>query len=240
MKFPKLISPCPIREAVAEVRFTPSVPPDAVFGIVYQTLKSQYGDAKALPILSLPSDLRNSDKDLAYQPHYALQNDTTTLLIGPRTIAVGMRGDYPGWPVLSKLVQDNMNSFHGTGIVKETHRFGLRYINFFNFDIFVKLLLQVSVNGESWDKDETHFKTIFRNANCAHMVQISKGIIWIGNPPERGSTIDIDSFTENTSGDFVSRFSAFLDVAHTAEKKLFFSLLKPEFLATLNPTYENE
>ena len=239
MRLPKSINPCPIREAVAEVRFESNVPADAVFGIVYQTLKKDFPKAEELPIAALPSQVRNTDKDLVFQPHYRLTSDTSTVLVGPKTIAVGMRGEYPGWAALSARTKEVLRQFNQTGIVKQPLRLGLRYISFFPFDVYPKLRLKISVNEESWNGDETFFKTVLARGGCRSLLQVGKGLALIGKPGETGSIIDIDSFTTETGGEFLSMLEKFLESAHQSEKELFFTLLRPEFLESLNPTYDH-
>jgi uncharacterized protein (TIGR04255 family) len=54
-----------------------------------------------------------------------------------------------------------------------------------------------------------------------------------------GSILDIDSFVvgPDAAEGFEAALAGFLENAHSAEKQLFFGLLKEEFLKTLNPTY---
>jgi uncharacterized protein (TIGR04255 family) len=239
MKLPTSISPCPIREAVAEVRFESNVPADAVFGIVYQALKKDFPKVEELPIVAFPTRIRNADKDLAFQPHYRLLNETSVVLSGPKTIAVGMRGEYPGWPALSGRIKDTLRQFNEAGILKRTVRLGLRYISFFPFDVFPNLLLRITVNDKSWDGDETLFKTILGRGGCRCLLQIGKGLALVDKPGEIGSIIDIDSFTTEAVGDFLGVLDSFLESAHHSEKEMFFTVLKPEFLKTLNPVYND-
>jgi uncharacterized protein (TIGR04255 family) len=236
---PKSISPCPIREAVAEVRFESNVPPEAVFGIVYQALKSDFPKSEALPIVALPTPIRDAVKDLAFQPHYRLQSETSVVLVGPKVIAVGMRGEYPGWPALSRRIKDTLRQFSQAGILKQTVRLGLRYISFFPFDIYPNLLLRITVNDKSWDGDETFFKTVLSSGGCRSLLQIGKGLALADKPGETGSIIDIDSFTTETTGDFLSVLEKFLETAHQSEKEHFFTVLKPEFLKSLSPVYDD-
>ncbi len=62
------------------------------------------------------------------------------------------------------------------------------------------------------------------------------------NAPARvGSIIDIDmsnsGVSTQTSKQFFQEVDALLEQGHDTQKDLFFRLLKPEFLATLNPVY---
>ncbi len=239
MKLPKSISPCPIREAVAEARFESNVPSDAVFGILYQALKKDFPKVEELPMAALPPQIRNADKDLAFQPHYRLTSENSTVLVGPKVIAVGMRGEYPGWTALAARIKDVLRQCSETGIVKRPVRLGLRYISFFPFDIYPKLQLRISVDGQSWDGEETFFKTVLDRGGCKSLLQIGKGLALVGKPGERGSIIDIDSFTTETSGEFTAVLDRFLESAHQSEKELFFTLLRPDFLETLNPVYDH-
>jgi len=62
------------------------------------------------------------------------------------------------------------------------------------------------------------------------------------NAPTRvGSIIDIDmsnlEVDGQTSKQFFQEVDALLERGHDVQKDLFFNLLKPEFLSTLNPVY---
>ena len=50
-EIPSKIDPCPIKEVAFEIRFTSSIPEDAIFGIVFDQFKEDYENkAEALPI----------------------------------------------------------------------------------------------------------------------------------------------------------------------------------------------
>ncbi len=74
---------------------------------------------------------------------------------------------------------------------------------------------------------------------CRLILQVGSGMALTTNPGQIGSIIDIDSYVESPqlTRDLASEFSAFLAEAHAAEKRLFFSLLNPELLRSLNPRY---
>jgi uncharacterized protein (TIGR04255 family) len=84
----------------------------------------------------------------------------------------------------------------------------------------------------------THFKTVIQMGGCSLLMQVSKDVKLAGQN-QVGSVVDIDSFVAGPdfAGEFEVSFAKFLENAHSAEKELFFSLLKGEFLETLNPIY---
>ena len=61
MKIPKKITSCPLVETIVELRFESSLPPDAIFGVIYQKLKSDYPKVDKLPILQIPEEIRFKD-----------------------------------------------------------------------------------------------------------------------------------------------------------------------------------
>ena len=55
---------------------------------------------------------------------------------------------------------------------------------------------------------------------------------------KEGSIIDIDTYVDDPKFTADKQLIELLDSEHEIIKNLFFSLLKPEFLKTLNPEYE--
>ena len=70
MQIPKKITPCPILEAIVEIRFEPEEPDDAIFGIIYNQFKKSFPEIEKLPILQIPDQFRSKDPNLIYKPHY--------------------------------------------------------------------------------------------------------------------------------------------------------------------------
>jgi uncharacterized protein (TIGR04255 family) len=60
-KLPISVEPCPIVEALAEIRFEPSVSPDAVFGYAHRALQENFPKATDLPGRAIPEAMRISN-----------------------------------------------------------------------------------------------------------------------------------------------------------------------------------
>ncbi len=239
MKLPLSITPCPIAETVVEVRFETDVPEEAVLGVVYQALKSDFPKSTALPIASFPAEVRKSDPNLANQPLHRLEGEHLTVMVGAQSVTVGTRGAYPGWATVSERFRRTLERVAATGLIGKPRRFGLRYINFFSGDILPKLTLSVAIGGQTASGEGTHFKTVLDVEGCRLLLQIGKDLMLVSEQGKTGSVIDIDSFVTEpeVAGGFDATLAAFLERAHLAEKRLFFSLLKPDFLETLSPIY---
>jgi len=242
MKLPLVIDPCPIVEVTVEIRFETQVPEDAIFGVIYQALKKDFPKASALPMASLPAKVRQSDPNLVQQPLHKLEGDGLIVLVGARSASVGMRGKYPGWAALSERFRTTLARIAGTGIIAKPVRFGLRYINFFQGDVFPKLTFSAAIGEQAVKGEGTFFKTVLSVEKCRLILQIGKDLALVTEPGKTGSVIDIDSFVEAPKVDvgLDAALSAFLENAHLAEKEIFFTLLKPDFLSTLKPTYATD
>jgi uncharacterized protein (TIGR04255 family) len=116
MKIPKRINPCPIIEAIVEIRFESGMPPDAVFGVLYNEFKSAYKKVEKLPILQLPEIVRAKDINLRFQPHYKLIQDDFLLQIGPSVLSIVNVNEYVGWNNFSSRIRDILSilSRHST------------------------------------------------------------------------------------------------------------------------------
>ena len=234
---PKKIVPDPIVEALVEIRFDPAVPEDAVFGVIYGRLSERFTGYESLPILQLPEFVRRTDQNLAFQPHYRLENEKYVVQIGPRVLSFAAKEPYPGWEVFSNETFDIIGYVKQQKIAKRILRAAVRYTNFFSDDVFSKINLNISLRGREFDREETFVRTIVREGRFRSILQVGNNVTLSQHGRVRkGSIIDVDTFTEETS-DFLERPEKVLNEAHEVEKRLFFTLLSENYLESLNPEY---
>jgi uncharacterized protein (TIGR04255 family) len=125
------------------------------------------------------------------------------------------------------------------GFLSEGERLGVRYIDFLPEDIFQNLILGLQVGGRPLAGLQADVTTILRRDSLTMRLQVANGAI-VARPsgPQRGSVLDVDAWFGALDFDvFNDGLTRFAD-AHRAIKELFFSLLRPEYLATLHPEYE--
>lgn len=237
MRLPVKIDPCPITEAIIEIRFDTPKPEDAVFALIYNAVQDKYPQIEKTSLHQIPEDIRKQDPDLANKPLFRLPSDSHMLQIGPRVASVIVHEPYPGWNDFSSETLRVFDLISGLGIIDSVSRLGIRYRNFFSFDIFSKINLSIALNNEPFFSEETTFKAVVPSDLFRSTLLVNNTATYVKRS-EKGSVIDIDTFSTDVSEGFFERAEKLITEGHQVEKELFFNLLKPEFLETLNPEWE--
>ncbi len=239
MVIPKKIDICPIVDSVVELRFESNIFPNAVFGLIFNSLKDEYPKVEKLPILQLPEQLRDADPNFKYKAHYKiLSDDGYSVQIGSDVIVIGAPTPYPGWDKFSGKIYFVINEILKLNIIDRVIRLGLRLINFFDINIFDQVNLNISINEEPLNPTNTVLRTEIYKENFHNTLQIANNTTRIIDSKNVvGSIIDIDTFKNYSGTSFNSIFKNEIESAHNVEKEIFFSLLKEDFLNSLKPTY---
>ena len=238
MSLPKKITPCPIIDAIFEFRFKSNLPSEAVFGIFYDKLKMHFPNVEKLPILQLPEQIRSKDPELKEKPHFRLSDGFYKIQIGPNVFSVTSPNGYEGWSKFSNTILAALKTISGLGAINEIYRLGLRYINFFESDIYEKMNLQILLSSEQLKSQPLIFRTEFGEANFKNVLQVTNNVTLTRNSKKlSGSIIDIDTIKEGEVIKLFEEQDSLLEEAHSTEKKLFFSLLNDDFVQELNPEY---
>lgn len=238
MNLPKKITPDPILEAVAELRFDSVHPDEAVFGIIYSLFKDQYKDLIQLPILQMPKIVRSTDPNLKFQPHFRLSSDKYILQIGPKICSLGIKDNYYGWNDFLTEIVNVFEKIKENGIIKDLKRLAIRYIDFFEDDIFENIKLEIKINSEDIVKNKTYFKNMIFKDSYQMFIQIGKDAsVRKGTKKYNGSIFDVDTQLINANNNSLLNLRKIFEDAHYIEKNYFFSLLKPSFIEKLNPEY---
>ncbi len=238
-RLPKAIKPCPIYEAIIELRFDSNYPPDAVYGVLYQKFTDSFSNKSNLPILQLPEEIRLKEPSLFYKPYYQLSEGNYLLQIGPRVISFIIQNDYSSWEDFSTRFNECFEKTKEIGLYKTIKRIGVRYQNFFELNIFDKSDFIVELSGDSIKQQNLLLTTNFESErfNCKFQVS-NNSERRKDNKVLKGSIIDIDASYENEAIE-VDQVKALVDEGHNEEKTLFFSSLKQDFINNdLNAEYE--
>ncbi len=240
MKLPKKISKCPIIDAVIEIRFESSINSNAIFGIIYSCLQAEYPKVETLPILQVPEPLRENDPVFKYKPHYKISDDQYTIQIGSDVIAFGSVIPYPGWTEFSRKFQSNFDNILKTGIIHKVIRLGVRYINYFDNNIFDNVILEFKSTDNilNLPTGNTVIRTDVPCNSYTSTLQITNNAKIDPENEIVGSLIDIDTFKIYQDMSFLNSYKSEIQNAHNIEKELFFSILKQDYINSLEPVYE--
>jgi uncharacterized protein (TIGR04255 family) len=237
-RLPIRIEPCPIVEAVLELRFVTEEPWTTIPGLLSARVRDRYRAQRDLPLAKLPEDFRRQDSGLTYQPLMQFGSGTFTLQLGPRALSlVSKANEYPGWKAMEEEMAWLLAQVEAAGFLSEPERLSARYVDFFPGDVFQHLILRPMIGDAPFESKELSISTVLREgAMTARLALANSAMIGTGSEAKRGSILDVDAwigaldFTMETAMDR-------LNDLHLLTKQTFFGLLKPEFLATLNPSY---
>lgn len=239
IKYPKSIEPCPILEATVELRCRFLIPGDAVVGVIYNGFRNEFA-LSGLPINQIPVEVRRIDPNLKHKPTHRLSNSNDTNLIidiGADVIMFTYMLKYEGWSVFKPFIEESFNKILGLNIIAEISYLSLRYLDFFQNNIFSNILLKTTLEDKLIGDTPTVIRTEIHEDDIAYVLQVANNT-HVENQSIKadGSIIDITSvlrlrpINNNQIIDLIEKL-------HSGHKKIFFSLFTPDFLQTLNPKY---
>ena len=238
-RLPEKITPCPVVEAVLEIRFVTSESWRTLPGLLYSHIRDRYREQRDLPLAQFPEDFVRRDPSLTYLPLVQFFSADFLIQFGPRMIAVSTKPkEYPGWTAIRAEMAWLLERVKESGFVSEGERLSVRYIDFFEEDVFSKLLLGAHVGERALEPRELSISTVLRRDPLTARLMVSNSAILGGSEQARsGSILDLDVWLGSLDFDLFENGIEKFGEAHQMVKQVFFGLLRPEFLATLNPIY---
>lgn len=238
-RLPSRITPCPILEAVMEIRFVTGEDWALLPGLLYTQIKERYPRSEKLPISNMPEEFFRNDPALTYSPRMRFIGEGFVIQFGPRVVSLLTMGDYPGWERIQDELTWLLERLKPAGIIHEGERLGMRYIDFFEGDIFSNLVLDIRSNEQSVSGVEMNFATVFRRGDLTARLILNNGaMVTRGNEIASGSILDLDVWLEASGFDVFGDAALRFGEAHRCNKEIFFGLLKTDFLDSLAPIYD--
>jgi uncharacterized protein (TIGR04255 family) len=236
---PSKIEVCPIVEAIFELRFTSRETWTTMPGLLYDKIRERYPTQKQLELASVPEEVRNRDQGLARQPLVMFGNDDFAVHFGPRVIALVTKpNQYPGWSVIEQELNWLLERLRATRIIDELERLGVRYVDFFQENIFNNLILNVAIGGQTLEGELRLAVVLKPGSFIMRIVATNAAIVGIGLEARNGSVFDVDVWLNSLDFDLFNNGIDKFRQAHLLVKQCFFGLAKPEFLISLKPSYE--
>ncbi len=243
IKLPTKLEKCSIIDAIIELRFTTSsdLEPVSIIGMLYSEFKnSNYSAPKELPVTEISKT--NNDLNFLQKRVYQIENENFVIQLGNNALVLINKTDqkeYVGKEIFIKEFEKVLNWLKSNLQIDKYIRLGIRYVDFFDFNIFEKSQLQSSIGDFKLNDlgltinvlDEGEFKKMLRVSNNVEIVKKEKR--------RQGSIIDIDTYQEFTAAP--SNKVDILDIlsrAHKEGKALFFTVLGEKIINELKPSYD--
>lgn len=223
-----------LQDAIVSIQFEPGVPGNAVEGYFHSVLKDMYNTVS----LNQPGTIKIDQ--LIVQPQqtfYIIGEGKFRVEVNANSITFNLIGSYTGWDEYSKTLTTTLSPLIEKGIIAKISRIGIRYISVFDH-IRIFDHLKSSLHLEPFD--QTSSRAQFR-------IELEQGpflmIVTLINafPKTDGgiySITDVDTIKVFDSIKIqANEVLEWLEKGHSEQKKVFFSLLKQDFIDSLNPIY---
>lgn len=236
----------PIIEAIVELRFYSAFPSSAIPGIIYSVLKDVYSEMFPLGTADVPESVRIQAPEMMYLPLYRLVGDKQVeVRVGPKVLSIiyhkHQNGKYPGWAdYIFKELQYVLDKVKPLGLVNQVERVGVRTWDFFeNDNIFDHLELSLMMEQKSIHNSPLALDWIVVENDFNNKITINNKINFATEEKVlEGSIIDIDTYIEEIPENFLESADIIIQEAHKLNKKLFFDILKKEYITKYEPEYE--
>lgn len=243
MRIPEALARSPLIDAIFEIRFRPRLAStgDILPGMFYGRLPFPLTVSR-LTAAAMPSELRDNEPSLQYTALHRLQGERIALQVGDRVLTVSPTMPYPGWQAFRQGVLSVLEVAKELEAVRDVERMSFRFINLIP-DVPERQLeaLTLNLNGPWGPLGEDGLQLRFEHDYMGHRViaQVAPNAVAQGKGlGERvGLAVDVDVLKLVGLADFWSKYEDYIEQCHFALKSVFFSLLRPETLERLGPSY---
>jgi len=236
MILPKEISPNPLITSTVELRFVSDLSESEALSQIYPAFAQEF--PKLNPGL-IPKELKqSSEEQFKYSADYIMNNDNFSIAFSNRVFTFDNIGNYVLWGNYFPFIKSQVDKFLSLKIAKKIERVGIRYVSVFSNLINMDELLintpSVSLSN-NYSQEMNLFRSLLKVDEVDLLLQIARSAkVQKREKSFSGLLIDIDASTKSIDE---NKIIDIIDSLHTEQKKLFFGLLKPDFINTLNPTY---
>ena len=235
MMYPKKITPNPLVSSTIEIRFKTESEYSSIFKLLFGRLSDKFPEFENS---QLPKDIREKNPELKYYPDYIFSNTDYSISFNENFISYENITEYKLWDEYSSFYKEVLELILDSGVMNNIERIGVRYQSRFDVDNFTSVIKESpSMKIDGLAEDFVSYTSKIKNEEFDIFLRLKKDIreSSFDSKENEGHLIDIDVFISNN----VEKNEIFnrIDSAHLILKKLFFGLLKDNFIQTLNPEY---
>lgn len=250
MKIPKKISPDRIKDSIVEIKYNSSFPFEVVIGILYNQFDESYKYSNRPPVEKnqFPSEFLQPEVNNQFQfvlgNQYLFYNDKVIVELRPNSLIFNCLNGYIGWQDYFLEIKNVIQNIIKTSVIDSFNRVGTRYISHYPDVDFKKCVkFEFSFGLPQVSSNTFAFTSEFIFENLKVILGLRYNNLAIPNDTFNGikpvSIIDLDVIDDAINLKVTELELLFnkIDFLHTSEKTIFFSLLKEDFVKSLNPIY---
>ena len=233
---PKKINPTLAQQVIFEIRFNSDFALEEIFAATTKEFKKSFPNIIHLPVLNVPFEIRNADPNFNYQPHYQLTNNTGLIIqVAPMGLSL-VHTNYIEWNDFKESIKTLLKNLEPLLKQVVIVRHSLRYINKIDDLNILKLInLDISINNGDIEFDKFLVRASNKIGDINYTINISNEANFGNNATS--SVVDIDVIRICDRDSFFDDEMLHIEKLHEFVKDTFFSLLKKEYLDSLNPEY---
>jgi uncharacterized protein (TIGR04255 family) len=236
MNIPNKIVPERLKDTIVEIRFKSETPFEYRLGLCHQVLKSldvfPVSPFNAHSIELDPTNFLTLD-----YPKNLFEDGTIRLRITDDRLIFNTNGIYCGWQIFGQSIQNIVKKLFSEGLLGEFYWVGLRYVSEFEkIHVFEKLIWDFQYDWQGAKSVNTSFRTEWLDESDHVIVNL------VNNAQRENDfyslmDIDINYAIRLQSSTPIETLFEHIERLHDKEKTVFFGLMKPDFLESLNPIY---
>lgn len=245
---PKKLNKEPLIDAVFEIRFSSSIPASNILpGFLFAKIGQKKWQVESLPVSEIPSQMREVDQNLRYQPLKRIHWDNFLILVGDNSLGVGCKMPYAGWYKFKERIIKIVELLRDTEIVQTIERYSLKYVDLIEGKNLAELIGRINMAlrvGDRMVKEEVFtIRVELPHRDFKNIIQIAAPVIakLSDNYEKSGILIDVDTLCVHQTSDlgkFLNQLNDRLEAIHLTSKEMFFSCLTQETITYLEPIYE--
>lgn len=253
LALPKKLKKEPLVDALFEVRFLPTIPavPSLLPGLLLTTLQALWKESlqvERLQTSDIPSQMRNADPFLKYQPLLKLSGERFMLLVGDWSLTVGCKLPYAGWSEFKLKIIEVMDVLKGSTLVKELERYSMKYVDIVDGRTLAEQVgranMEIRIGSHTLAAEPFTVRLEIKQGEFTNLLHVAgqAQVTLPGGTVRSGLLIDVDTVALHRTADF-AQFTAELpdrlERIHTENKTRVFECLTPETIEYLEPVYDD-
>ena len=238
MSLPKKISPNPLVTSTVELRFVSGLGDGQLLSRIYPTFSQEF---PKLINGQIPTQIKKLQPQFQFAPDHIMSNDEYSISFGNSAISFENIISYPLWDNYFAFIKKQLIKLFELKLFVRIDRVGIRYASILSGVTIpsqaLKYIPAISIDGYNNEEFEL-FRTNLKKSNYNFHLQVARNaIVTKQGISKSGLYIDIDASVTMPLQPDLSAILIYLENLHMEQKAMFFEIIRPEYLNTLNPEY---